>query len=33
MPHIEYLPPEVIDNSKGWRNSPLNKYITKQYAK
>lgn len=33
MPHIEYLNPEIVDNSKGWRNSPLNKYITKQYAK
>lgn len=33
MPYFEYLPPEVIDNSKGWRNSPLNKYINEQYAK
>lgn len=33
MPYIEYLPPENIDNTKGWCNSPLRKYLTEQYAK
>ena len=33
MPYIEYLNPEIVDNTKGWLNSPLNKYITEQYAK
>ena len=33
MPYIEYVAPKIVDNSKGWRNSPLNKYITEQYAK
>ena len=33
MPYIEYLNPEIVDNTKGWLNSPLNKYITEQYDK
>ena len=33
MSYIEYLNPEIVDNKKGWLNSPLNKYITEQYAK
>ena len=33
MPYIEYLNPEIVDNTKGWLNNPLNKYITEQYAK
>ena len=33
MSYIEYLNPEIVDNTKGWLNSPLNKYITEQYAK
>ena len=33
MPYIEYVAPKIVDNSKGWRNSPLNKFITEQYAK
>ena len=33
MSYIEYLNPEIVNNTKGWLNSPLNKYITEQYAK
>ena len=33
MSYIEYLNPESVNNTKGWLNSPLNKYITEQYAK
>lgn len=33
MQYIKYVAPEIIDNSKGWRNSPLNKYINEQFAK
>ena len=33
MSYIEYLNPEIVDNTKRWLNSPLNKYITEQYAK
>lgn len=33
MPYIKYVAPNIVDNTKGWLNSPLNKYITEQYAK
>lgn len=33
MSYIEYVAPKIVDNSKGWRNSPLYKFITEQYAK
>ena len=33
MPYTEYVAPKIVDNSKGWRNSPLYKFITEQYAK
>lgn len=33
MPYTEYVAPKIVDNSKGWRNSSLYKFITEQYAK
>ena len=33
MPYTECVAPKIVDNTKGWRNSPLYKFITEQYAK